>query len=88
MKYVLMYETADDGMAKAGLHFPAHRKRLDEFHARGSLLMVGPFADPAAGAMAIFTQRADAEEFAHEDPFVANGVVKRWVIREWNEIFT
>lgn len=28
-----------------------------------------------------------AKEFAEEDPFVLNGVVRAWHIREWNEIF-
>lgn len=33
--------------------------------------------------MAVFTSREAAEEFAREDPFVLNGVVGRWQIREW-----
>jgi uncharacterized protein len=36
--------------------------------------------------MAIFTSRDAVEEFVREDPFVLNGVVKDWHIREWNEI--
>jgi uncharacterized protein len=37
--------------------------------------------------MAIFTTREDAEEFARGDPFVLNGVVRDWEIREWDEAF-
>jgi uncharacterized protein YciI len=88
VKHVLFYESAPDVAAKAPAHFPAHKARLDDFHARGTLLMVGTFGDPQAeGSMAIFTTRAAAEEFAAEDPFVLNGVVRAWHIREWNEIF-
>jgi uncharacterized protein YciI len=29
---------------------------------------------------------AEAESFVDGDPFVLNGVVRRWEIREWNEI--
>jgi uncharacterized protein YciI len=48
--------------------------------------MVGPFTDaPAGGAMAIFTTREAAEAFAAADPFVTQGVVSRWFIREWKE---
>jgi uncharacterized protein YciI len=36
--------------------------------------------------MAIFTTRAAAQEFVDGDPFVLNGVVQAWDIREWNEI--
>lgn len=47
--------------------------------------MVGPFTDPAHGAMGVFTTRNAAEEFAKGDPFVLNGVVAKWEIREWME---
>jgi uncharacterized protein YciI len=67
---------------------PAHLARGQEFHARGSLIAYGPFGDPQnEGSMAVFTSRAAAEEFARGDPFVVNGVVRAWQIREWNEAF-
>jgi uncharacterized protein YciI len=88
MKYVMFYDSDDDVASKAPAHFPAHRARLDEFHAQGTLLMVGTFGDPQdEGSMAVFTTRKAAEEFAREDPFVLNGVVRNWYVREWNEIF-
>ena len=43
MKYVLFYESGDDVATNAPPHFPAHSARLQEFHARGDLLMVGTF---------------------------------------------
>jgi len=85
MKYVLYYESAPDVLQKAPLHIAAHRERWSEFATAGTLLMVGPFADPAQGAMGIFTSREAAEEFAKGDPFVLNGVVSRWTMREWLE---
>lgn len=84
MKYVLFYESADDVATLAPLHFAAHRQRWIDFHSRGSLLLVGPFSDQR-GAMAVFTTREAAEEFATGDPFVTNGVIQSWSIREWNE---
>jgi len=86
MKYVLTYESApelDRDLVRA--NFQAHRARWEVFHRSGSLLMIGPFADPRQGAMAIFTTRQAAEEFAATDPFVLNGVVPGWTITEWNE---
>jgi uncharacterized protein YciI len=86
-KYVLFYESGDDVVSKAPAHFPAHRARIDEFHGRGELLMVGTFADPQTqGSMAIFRSREAAEDFVAGDPFVRNGVVRAWEIREWNEV--
>jgi uncharacterized protein YciI len=86
MKIVMVYEIAPDGMAHARTHFPAHRARLDEFHARGVLLMAGPYANPMEGALGIFTSREAAEEFIAGDPFVTHGVVGKWTLREWNEV--
>ena len=86
MKYVLFYEAANDVRAKAPLHFADHRARWQQFVADGTLLMVGPFSDPAEGAMAIFTTRDAAEAFAAEDPFVVQWpVVKSWRVSEWME---
>jgi uncharacterized protein YciI len=84
-KYVLFYESASDVLSKAPLHFAAHAARWAEFHANGLLLMVGPFRNPQEGAMGIFTTREAAEDFANGDPFVLNGVVSKWFVREWNE---
>ncbi|HET7036732.1 MAG TPA: YciI family protein [Thermomicrobiaceae bacterium] len=84
-KYVLFYESDEHALQKAPLHFEAHRARWREFQERGTLLLIGPFANPRGGAMSVFTSREDAEEFAGSDPFVVNGVVQRWYIREWME---
>jgi hypothetical protein len=81
-------KSADDVLGKAPAHFDAHSARGQEFHDRGSLLMYGPFGDPQnEGSMAVFTTREAAEEFATGDPFVQNGVVRNWFVREWDEAF-
>lgn len=83
---MLFYESADDVMSKAPQVFPAHRERLQEFKARGELLLVGTFADPQAdGSMAVFATRDGAESFAAGDPFVLQGVVRAWRVKEWFE---
>lgn len=86
-KYVLLYESADDVASRAPAVFPAHQEWYGRFAADGTLLMIGTFGDPQAeGAMAIFTTREAAEAFVAGDPFVAEGVVARWQIREWDEV--
>ncbi len=87
MKYVLFYGAAAD-MNRAREVFPAHRAKWQEFVDRGQLLMIGPFTDPGQGAMGVFTTRAAAEEFVRVDPFVLEGVVKKWELREWREALT
>jgi uncharacterized protein YciI len=84
--FVLFYESADDVASKAPPVFPAHKARLDDFQARGELLLVGTFGDPQAeGSMAVFRSSQGAREFAEGDPFVLQGVVKSWQVRQWNE---
>jgi len=85
VKYVLLYESADDVMSKAPLHYAAHVAWADEFEARGELLQIGTFEDPQTqGSMAVFRTLEAAEAFVAGDPFVANGVVKGHEIRGWN----
>jgi uncharacterized protein len=40
-KHVLFYTSADDVLTRAPAHFPAHRARLGQFHARGTLALTG-----------------------------------------------
>ena len=86
MKTIMFYEMAPDGLSKAMAHVGEHRSRLETFHKRGILLMAGPFANPAEGAMGIFISKEAAEEFIRDDPFVVNGVVSKWRLVEWNEV--
>ena len=67
-------------------HVEAHRARWQEFRDAGTLLLIGPFADPWDGAMGVFTTEAAAEDFASGDPFVLNGLVADWRITAWNEV--
>jgi uncharacterized protein len=89
VKFVMLYESADDVAAKAPAHFAAHLERIREFHGRGDLEMVGTFEDPQSqGSMGIFTSREAAEEFIADDPFVLSGVVRGYEVRGWNEILS
>jgi hypothetical protein len=86
LKYVLLYESAENVADNAPPHAAAHREHWHPFRERGELLQIGPFGDPQAqGAMAVFTTREAAEQYATGDPFVVNGVVRSWEVREWDE---
>lgn len=87
MKIVSFYEMAPGALSKVAAHYPAHRARLDEFHARGVIIAAGPFGNPPEGALAIFTTREGAEQFIQGDPFVTNGLVSKWRLVEWNAVF-
>jgi hypothetical protein len=86
MKAVVLYQSSDDVLTSAPVHYPAHATRIEEFRARGEILMVGTFGDPQTqDSMAIFPTRVAAEAFVADDPFVLEGVVRSYEIRDWNE---
>jgi uncharacterized protein len=86
VKAVVFYESGPDVAARAPAYMAEHRARWEEFGRRGELLMIGPFANPQEeGAMGVFTTREAAEEFVRGDPFVLNGLIRNWYIRDWME---
>jgi len=85
LKYLLIYEAADDVLEQAPLHAAGHNAAWQRFHESGELVMIGPYSD-ASGALGVFTNRAAAEAMAATDPFVTEGVVRSWRIVEWREI--
>jgi uncharacterized protein YciI len=87
MKFVSFYDVAPEALPLIMEHFPAHRARLEEFHARGVLIAAGPLGTPPTSAMGIFTSREAAEKFIKGDPFVIHGIVASWRVVEWNAAF-
>lgn len=65
--------------------YPRHKAFLDQFVARGDVVGVGPFTDANGGNMALFRSREAAEAFAKGDPFLLEGVVKEYQIKEWGD---
>jgi hypothetical protein len=65
--------------------YPRHKAFLDQFVARGEVVGVGPFTDPAGGNMALFRTRAAAEAFAKDDPFRLEGLIRDYQIKDWGD---
>ena len=83
MKYVVLGESSGASMEQLMAVYPRHKILVDEFISRGDVIGIGPFAD--RGNMAIFRTREAAESFVRRDPFALEGLVKSYVIREWND---
>ena len=81
MKAVVIGEASGATMAQIMAVYPRHKALVDRFVAQGTVIGIGPFSD--LGNMAIFRTREAAEEFTRQDPFVLEGLVKSYVIREW-----
>jgi uncharacterized protein len=83
MKTVVIGEPSGVSMEEIMKIYPRHKTVVEKFIARGVVIGIGPFTD--LGNMAIFKTRAAAEEYAREDPFVLEGVVKSIMIRDWKD---
>jgi len=83
MKAVVIGEPSGANMETIMRVYPRHRAIVDKYIAQGEVIGIGPFAD--RGNMAIFRTREAAEQFVKEDPFILEGLVKSFVIREWND---
>jgi uncharacterized protein YciI len=85
--FVLQYDVVEDFVNKRMPYRPAHLQEVREANGRGELVMAGALADPAA-AMLIFRgpDKTAAENFAKNDPYVKEGLVKRWSVRQWNVV--
>jgi uncharacterized protein len=63
--------------------YPRHKAVVDAFVAKGEVIGIGPFSD--LGNMAIFRTREAAEAFTKQDPFILEGIVKSFAIRDWDD---
>ena len=88
MHYLLFYDAAE-GYEELQKPFRAgHLQHAREAVARGELMLGGALANPVDGAVLLFrgASAASAERFANSDPYVTNGIVKAWRIREWTTV--
>ena len=83
MKTVVIGESSGASIETIMAVYPRHKIVVEKFIAQGVVLGIGPFTDK--GNMAIFKTRAAAEAFSREDPFILEGVVKSFVIKDWDD---
>ncbi len=84
MYYALLYETVDDYLHRRQPFREAHLAHAEQAHRAGLLVQAGAF-HPADGALLVFRAESAAavEEFVRTDPYVVNGLIAGWRIREW-----
>jgi uncharacterized protein YciI len=86
--FALAYDLVDDYIARRGTFRDEHLKLARESHARGEIVMAGALAEPPDKALLVFRveDRSVPESFARHDPYVINGLVKRWEVRPWTVV--
>src|SRR5262245_862247 len=88
MHYLLFYDVGDDYVARRAEHRGLHLKKAWAAVERGELLLGGVFSEPPEGAVLLFQGDSPsvAEEFARNDPYVTQGLVRAWRVREWKTV--
>jgi uncharacterized protein YciI len=88
MHYLLNYDVVPDYPERRKAWRAEHLAYAQRAVARGELLLGGALANPADGAVLLFQGSSPqvAEDFAAGDPYVKNGVVTRWRVREWTTV--
>ena len=86
--YLLFYEGAPDYLERRPLYRAEHLALARAAKERGELVLAGALAEPIDGAVLLFRGETDAaaRAFAQADPYVTNGLVAAWRVREWTTV--
>jgi uncharacterized protein YciI len=88
MHYLLFYDVVDSYAEKRTPLRKDHLAHAKAAVARGELVLAGALANPVDGTVLLFKgdSPAAAEAFAKADPYVTNGLVTKWRVREWTTV--
>ena len=86
--YLLFYELVDDYMERRPAFRDEHLKLAREANERGELVLAGAYGEPPDSAALVFRFDDDSvvTDFVAHDPYVREGLVKRWTIRKWTVV--
>ena len=88
MHYLLFYDVVENYAERRVPFRTAHLAHARQAVERGELVLGGAFAHPIDGTVLLFkgNSPAAAEAFATHDPYVVNGLVTKWRVREWTTV--
>jgi uncharacterized protein YciI len=86
--YALFYEVVDDFVARRAPFRQEHLRLANEARERGEIVFAGALGEPADRALIVFyvDDKSKVEAFAGKDPYVVNGLAKKWEVRPWNVV--
>jgi len=86
--YALLYELVDDMVTRRVPFREEHLRLAREARQRGELVLAGALAEPVDRALLVFhvDNKSKVEAFARKDPYVLNGLAKKWEVRPWNVV--
>ncbi|MGC3996708.1 MAG: YciI-like protein [Anaeromyxobacter sp.] len=89
MKHLLLiYDVSPDYLTRRAQFRQEHLAKAWAAADRGELLLGGALTDPADTAILLFAAESPevVHAFVREDPYVANGLVRQWRVREWTTV--
>ncbi|WP_420136612.1 YciI-like protein [Sphingomonas sp.] len=86
--YILFLEFSDSYEARRPEFRDEHLTKAWAAVDRGELVLAGALTDPVDTGVILFKgdSREVAEKFAKDDPYINNGLVRSWNIREWTTV--
>jgi uncharacterized protein YciI len=86
--FLLFYQFVPDYLERRAQFRSRHLALAWSSVERGELILGGALADPADSAALLFSgeDSSVAEAFARADPYVSEGLVTDWKVREWTTV--
>jgi uncharacterized protein len=86
--YILKYFLADNYIELRSGYRSMHLKLAEELHKKGELIFGGALTEPTDEALLVFKvdEKSVIEDFISKDPYIKNGLVLKWEIREWKVV--
>lgn len=84
----LLYDLVDDYVERRAPLREEHLGLAREAVERGELALGGAFTDPPDHALLVWhtDDRGVVQRFVERDPYVREGLVTGWQIRDWNVV--
>jgi len=89
MRFLLFYEKAPGYAERQKTFAEQHRAYFEERARKGDMVLGGSLEDPLDGSALILFETDSAEvveAFAKMDPYVRNGIIKKWWVRKWDVV--
>jgi hypothetical protein len=85
--FALFYNLVDNFVERRQPYRSEHLALLDQAQRDGRLLLAGPLK-PTDTALLVFRadSAGDVEQLVARDPYVTNGLVTSWQVREWTVV--
>ena len=83
---LLFYDYVENIVERRAPHRPEHLELISQWVEDGRVVAGGATGDPPAGALIVFREHGDPEEFVAVDPYVREGLVTGWRVEPWTVV--